>query len=205
MEASQKWFEENGFTLDAVLNHQEIIPFVKTYLFKRNLFTLSYLIFNLIFLVLLLATLLIQTIYNSLSLSEAFLWFAYGCSLTFALIPFHEAIHGVAYKYCGAPKVSFSANWKKLYFMAIADKFVATRKPFYLIGLSPFIIISALFLLLAFIGTGGQQIMFFTVLFFHASMCAGDFGLMSYFIEQQDKEVATYDDAKNELTYFYIK
>ncbi len=205
MEASQSWFEKNGFTLDAVLHHQDIIPFIKKYLFTGNLFTLSYLFSNLLFLMALLFSFYIQISSGTVQFFESFTWFGYGCALTFALVPIHEGLHGLAYKLCGAPKVSFAANWKKLYFMAIADKFVATRYPFYFIGSLPFVLISLVLIILALLANDGRQIMLLSTLLIHASMCAGDCGLMSYFAENKNHQVATYDDHQNSITYFYIK
>jgi len=205
MEASQSWFEKNGFTLDAVLHHQDIIPFIKEYLFTSNFFTLSYLFLNLLFLVALLFSFYIQISSDTVKLFDSFTWFGFGCALTFALVPIHEGLHGLAYKLCGAPSVSFAANWKKLYFMAIADKFVATRYPFYFIGSLPFLFISLVLIVLTLLSNDGRQIMLLSTLLIHTSMCAGDFGLMSYFAEKSNQQVATYDDHQNSVTYFFVK
>ena len=43
------------------------------------------------------------------------------------------------------------------------------------------------------------------VLLIHATMCVGDFGLLSYCTEQGKKEVVTFDDYQNAHTYFFIK
>jgi hypothetical protein len=34
-------------------------------------------------------------------------------------------------------------------------------------------------------------------------MCSGDFGILSYFELHKDKEVVTYDDIENKISYFY--
>ena len=34
-------------------------------------------------------------------------------------------------------------------------------------------------------------------------MCSGDFGLLSYFEFNKDKQVVTYDDIENKISYFY--
>jgi len=51
----------------------------------------------------------------------------------------------------------------------------------------------------------GRQIMLLSTLLIHTSMCAGDFGLMSYFAEKSNQQVATYDDHQNSVTYFFVK
>ncbi|MGJ8868839.1 hypothetical protein, partial [Salmonella enterica] len=87
----------------------------------------SYLFLNLLFLLLLLARIILSLVNFQLDFSNIFTFFGFGCALTFLLIPIHEGLHGIAYKMCGAPTVTFAANWKKLYFMAIADKFTIGR------------------------------------------------------------------------------
>ncbi|MBL0340653.1 MAG: DUF3267 domain-containing protein [Bacteroidetes bacterium] len=205
MQVSPKWFEDNGYKLHEVLYHQDLIPFVKNYILKKNIFTFGYLFLNLLFLLLLLTRIIFSLANFQLDFSNTFTFLGFGCALTFLLIPIHEGLHGIAYKMCGAPTVTFAANWKKMYFMAIADKFPIGRKPFLFVGLAPFVIISLLFIFLAATGSPQFQIMYFTVLLVHASMCIGDFALMSYFSEQGDKEVITFDDYENSLTYFYSK
>lgn len=132
-------------------------------------------------------------------------YFGNGCAITFLLIPPHEILHGIAYKLCGAKKVSYKANWRKLYFMAVADKFVTFRKQFYFIALLPVTLISIIMLIAAYFASPTGQIMWLTVGLVHASMCAGDFGLMSFFAENKHREVVTYDDVENEISYFYTR
>ncbi len=205
MEASSEWLEKKGFHLDFVLHHKELIPFVKSYIRKKNFFTYLYILSNLLSLTFLIFVTYLLIHNNICSGSDCFMWFGFGCALPFLLIPIHEGLHGLAYKIVGAPKVDFAANWKELYFMAVADKFVISRNHFYFVALLPFLVISLAFILLTLFSTGGASIMYLTALLVHASMCAGDFGLMSYFIEKDDQEVVTYDDFENARTYFYVK
>jgi hypothetical protein len=41
------------------------------------------------------------------------------------------------------------------------------------------------------------------ILFAHTAMCSGDFGLLNYFEFYKDKEIVTYDDVENKISYFY--
>jgi hypothetical protein len=43
------------------------------------------------------------------------------------------------------------------------------------------------------------------MLFFHTTMCIGDFALMSYYDVNKDKEIYTFDDVKSRISYFYYK
>ena len=42
-------------------------------------------------------------------------------------------------------------------------------------------------------------------MFFHATMCAGDFALLNYFEFHREKELYTFDDVKNKTSYFYYR
>jgi hypothetical protein len=42
-------------------------------------------------------------------------------------------------------------------------------------------------------------------LLMHSSMCSGDFGLLSYLEFHKDKELVTFDDVANKITYFYVR
>jgi hypothetical protein len=41
------------------------------------------------------------------------------------------------------------------------------------------------------------------ILLTHTAMCSGDFGLLSYFEYNKKKQVVTYDDIENKVSYFY--
>ena len=205
MESVSASLESQGYQCDAALDHQELIPFVKSYIFKRNSVSLSYFLLNVLFLILLIVASFIHVFQDTLTFSQSFLQVIIGFAITFLLIPLHEGLHGVAYRICGAKNVSFKANWKKLYFMAIADKFITTRKSFYVIGLTPFVVISLCLLILVSCSTPGMQIAWLSVLVMHASMCVGDFGLLSYFAENKSREVISFDDAENGISYFYSR
>ena len=34
-------------------------------------------------------------------------------------------------------------------------------------------------------------------------MCSGDFGLLNYFEFNKEKQIVTYDDVENKISYFY--
>lgn len=205
MKPHEVLLHEQGFTLDAGLHHQELIPFVKTYLFKKNKFTLSFLILNILFVSTWLFVFIWYVYNTTLSLGQALTGFGYGFAIAFLLAPLHELLHGAAYRLSGARKISYKANWKKLYFMAVADKFITQRKAFYFIGMTPFAVISLGLILLSVFAVPEQQIMWLSTLWVHASMCSGDFGLMSYFAENKNREVITFDDVENSISYFYSR
>jgi hypothetical protein len=197
--------QEKGYTLDAALHHNELIPFVVDHLFRKNTVTIAFLICNIIFFM---AWLVIGVFYmwnDDLSLGAFLKWSAFGAFTILLFILPHELLHGLAYRMSGATNVSYKANWRKMYFMAIADGFITGRKAFYFIGLTPFIFISLVAIVAAIVAAPEYRILWLTVLWLHATMCAGDFGLMSYFRENRQRDVVTFDDTEKELSYFYSR
>jgi hypothetical protein len=118
-------------------------------------------------------------------------------------VPLHEYIHVLAYRSQGAVNTSYAANLKKFFFMALADKFVANKKEFEVVALAPFVVISMAAVILFLVLSKEWQLSMAGLLLAHTAMCSGDFGLLSYFEMHKDKQVVTYDDVENKLSYFY--
>jgi hypothetical protein len=109
------------------------------------------------------------------------------------------------YKVAGARSVRIEANWQKLYFMALADKFVVKRNAFYLIAIAPFVVINTGLLFGLLFATPEWSFAIWSALFFHTGGCVGDIALMSYMDAIHAEEVVTYDDVSKKVTYFYEK
>ncbi|MFC2081358.1 DUF3267 domain-containing protein, partial [Bacteroidota bacterium] len=140
---------------------------------------------------------------NTVSLLKQFL---YGLIISMTIvIPLHELIHAIGYFILGARKIRFGAALKNFAFYAVADNFVANRSGFIFLAISPFIIVSLLNLAGFIFVPGYASYTYISVLFFHATMCAGDFALLSYFEFHRDKELYTFDDVKNKTSYFYYR
>jgi hypothetical protein len=115
----------------------------------------------------------------------------------------HEYIHALAYRWQGAPEVSYDVQWRKFIFMAVADQFVASRRAFQVVALAPFVVISTLLL-------GGLAVtpwpgVVLGALLMHTACCSGDFGLLSYFDAHPEQEVVTYDDRAGKVSYFFAR
>jgi hypothetical protein len=197
--------EANGYFLLDEMNHAEIKPFVKKYIMKGGWFSLTYylsVITSFSFLVFFCVKL-----YHSgnLPVSKILLRVSLGVLLTFALVPFHELIHGLAYKLAGAKNTSYDANLRKFYFLAIADKFVTGKQEFKFIALAPFMIISLTLLMISFLTGEPWKIVLFTTLLIHSIACSGDFALLSYFEFNKKMNVVTYDDKENKVSFFFGK
>ena len=198
--------EKEGYELIASLHHDELIPFLKeAFQQKSDLITW----FNLwnIFLLLLLGTFFFFDFYRQ----EDFRWgirflhVSIGVLLSFLLVPIHEFLHSLAYKYVGARQTSYDANWKKLYFMAMADQFVANYKEFKIVALTPLVTISLVLLILLVLPFGIWKFAFISILITHSLFSSGDIAILNYFRIHKEKGLVTYDDKTKRMSYFYIK
>lgn len=197
--------KSEGYILEAQLRHNELVNFILPWLSLKHRFIRFFFGINLLFLLLLLISVIRYFMYPGASFGQMFAYVSYGFALTIPLIPVHEFIHGMAYKYCGAKTVTYKANWRKMYFMAMADQFITGRRAFFLIGLAPFVLINLCLIVLAGIFGPLYTVMFLSCLVVHSGMCAGDFALISYFDAARDREVVTYDDVANQETFFYSR
>jgi hypothetical protein len=193
---------EKGYVQLDELRHKELVPFIKTYMKKHTKYSLIYYISNVIVFGLVGYFFVKGFNLPSYSFGDRFTHFSYGLAIAFALLPLHEYIHVLAYKSQGATNTSYDANLKKFYFMALADKFVANKKEFEVIALAPLIIISTTLTFILFF-VNSEWLTIASVLLAHTSMCSGDFGLLSYFEFNKEKQVVTYDDIENKISYFY--
>jgi len=191
----------NGYQLFANLRHSEIALFIKPFLFRKNRVVLFYLAFN----ILIWLGVIIGIFTSSFGIVKSLGYFALGLCLLIPLIPIHELIHGLFYKLIGAPTVNYKANFKKFIFYAMADKFIVDQKSFIRLALAPFIIINSILIISIFLSAGIISFLLAGILFIHTAGCAGDFALVSYFIENGGRNLVTYDDVSKGESYFYKK
>lgn len=205
MHPIQEELEAQGFELIVKLDHEALVPFLQRYLKKRTPYSIFYYTINFLLLVLLSYLFTVDFQAADYSFTTRFSYFSCGILLAFALVPLHEYLHVLAYRSQGARQTSYAPNWKKFYFMALADGFVADRKAFRVVALTPFVVITSLLAAsLWLVDTNGTLLVVTTILA-HASMCGGDFGLLSFFACHKDAEVVTFDDVPAQLSYFYRK
>lgn len=195
----------NGYELLNDLNHKELIPFVKTYLNKRTGISVVYKLCNVVIAGIVVYWFIANYGVNNFKVDKGISYFSYGIFLAFVLIPIHEFIHVLAYKSQGAQKTSYDANLKKFYFMAIADRFVANKKEFLIVALAPCVVISSVLIMMMFFSGTLWTLTLLGILLTHTAFSSGDFGLLSYFYFHKDKQIVTYDDKANGISYFYGK
>ncbi len=195
----------SGYVLLDRLGHKELIPFVRTYLKKRTRYSFLYTIWNVLSLALIALFVWMEYYFSDFHIGRMFTYFSYGIGIAFLLVPVHEYIHVLAYKTQGAATTSYDVNLKKFYFMALADKFVASRREFIIVALAPIIGISLILVLLLPFVDYPWVYTILGVLMTHTAFSSGDFGLLSYFDFHHEKEVVTYDDKASGISYFYGK
>ena len=191
----------NGYELQSQLQHNDIAVFIQPYVFRKNIASVFYWLFTFC----ILACSIYQIFTCDIGIGKSFEFFALGFCGLLPLIPLHELIHGLFYKIDGAPSVQYKANFKKFIFYAMADQYVINFSSFVVLALAPFVIINSLLLIAIILTTGSLSFLFAGMLFIHTSGCAGDFALISYFLENNYKSLVTYDDISKGMSYFYKK
>ncbi len=196
---------DHGYVRLDRLEHHDLTPFIGTYMRKWTGYAIGYYLCNILLILLTVYLFMDGFRQPDYRFEGRFTQFSYGTVIAFLLIPLHEYIHVLAYRSQGAMDTSYDANLKKFYFMALADRFVADRQAFRVVALAPFAVITAaLTALLPFVHPD-WILTIISVMLMHTAMCMGDFGLLSYFQHHRDKDVVTYDDVENKVSYFYAR
>jgi hypothetical protein len=198
--------KDTGFQLLDKLHYDDIVDFATEYVRKRTRSMFFYLLLIILFFILQWSAFLYGIFVKDMNAVSLLKQFLYGLIISLTIvIPFHELLHALGYFILGARKIRFGAVLKHFAFYAVADDFVAGRNAFIFLALSPFVIVSLLNLAGFIFVTGYASYTYVSVLFFHATMCAGDFALLSYFEFHRDKELYTFDDVGKKTSYFYFK
>ena len=120
------------------------------------------------------------------------------------VIPFHEVLHGLAYRILGARKIIFGADLSQLIFYVTARHYTVSGMQIHLLTLAPFIIIN----LVTAITTAlfFREGLLFSAFFLlsHNIMCIGDFAISGY-VNRIEGRVYTFDEPDRKMSYFYQK
>jgi hypothetical protein len=189
---------EARFQRAQVIEHDDMMRFISAYFFRMNPIILIFLLLNLI-------SLAVWIVTTSLFGFDIGIVVTTGLAVLgmFPLIPLHEWVHGLVYKAQGATDVRYGGSLWKLYFYAIAHRFVVNSRQLVVVALAPLVVISLLCILLALVSPPATPFAM-ALLFMHATAASGDFAILSYLWEQRHKTVYTYDDADTRKSYFFI-
>jgi len=188
------------------LGYDHIITFVFENIRKSTISSIFYFFINFLTLILILYFLVYGLQTGRLTFGEFMREFALGLiSGSFLVIPFHEGFHGLAYKIAGAPKIHFGADLKQMIFYVAAHNFVLSRKQFYLVALAPFVMINIIISIIYLVTAWFEIHTILFLLLFHNIMCIGDFAMISFYQVHEDKELYTFDDLENRISFIYEK
>lgn len=121
------------------------------------------------------------------------------------MVPIHELLHGIAFKFFGANKLKFGKDIKQMMFYVTVNKFVMNRRQFNVLALIPFITVTFILLAVELLVLGPLRWFCLSAMFWHATMCIGDFAMLSFFERNNNLELYTFDDVEKKTTYFYGK
>ncbi len=197
-------FSEVEFTQVEMLPYEEMIPFVQREFKYPTPLIRIYVVLNVLIVGILLVLGYLQVSSGRISIGHLFGSVSLGLAASMTiLIPIHEAIHGLAYKIAGALRVSYGVNWRKLYFYAVADRFVIGRKDFRMVAIAPFLVISFLSIIALFFVSLPVQWFFGGLLLLHTGACAGDFAMLAFYQRHPEGELLTFDDVAAKKAYFF--
>jgi len=193
-----------GFRKIFEISHEELIGFVSDHIKPDNLPMRLFYFFNLPLLAYIFYKLYFIIFVSPLN------WFQLIAIvlLSFVLfaiivIPIHELLHALAFKLLGAKKISIHAQWDRMLFYAIADKFVMNSKEFVFLALTPFVVINLALVVCIFSLHNELKVMSVVFLFFHLTGCIGDFALLGYLYKNRQSTILNYDDKDLQTSYFY--
>ena len=186
------------------LHHDGLIRFIQAHLRNFNPVTATFYLFNLLILLFLARKVYLEVFTGQSSWDEVISGLGFGFLLTFLVVFLvHENIHLLVYRFLGAKEATVKVYWSKLMFLALADRFVVNKRAFYLLALSPFVVITMILLAVYPFAASYFQYMILGVLVLHTGGCSGDFALVSFFFSKPNREILTYDDVKENKTYFF--
>lgn len=119
------------------------------------------------------------------------------------LIPLHEGLHLIPFRLAGARDIRMGADLRQGIVYVTAHRFVAGRKLFTGVALTPFVIITAGFLIAMALCPPWWQWVLSMSLMVHTTMCAGDAALLGFMGSFKNRSVCTWDDADRKEAYFY--
>ena len=120
------------------------------------------------------------------------------------VIPVHEGLHLIPFRLAGARDIRIGADLRQGIFYVTAHRFVAGRRLFSIVAMTPFLTITAgIIIAIVFCPHWWKWVMAMS-LTVHTTMCAGDAALLGYMSGFRNREVCTWDDADKKEAYFYV-
>ncbi|HHJ09423.1 MAG TPA: DUF3267 domain-containing protein [Bacteroidetes bacterium] len=197
--------DESRYRLILKLSYNDIPGFVLRYLSRKNRITFFFWLSSLFFLLLAIhPTIEFFSVHPGIQIIA--LYGFYGLvAFPILLIPVHEGIHALFFLLAGAKSITVGANFRDMFFYVTAHRSPVRRKDFTRLALAPFVLISAGLWVAAWMVSGYLSWSLYLTLFAHATMCAGDFAMLSFYRQYEDREIITYDDVEEKAAYFFLE
>ncbi len=190
--------DSEKYRLIKTLRHDEVVNFVVQQLKHLRLPMLFFYGFTSALLLLIIAFSIYNYFNTVIPTGSWFLFMLYGIlSGMILVIPFHEGMHGLAYRIAGAKKIKYGMDLKQMLFYASAPGFVAGKNDFMMVALFPFAIINVIFTSGIVFGEPPLQWGSLVALFIHSTLCIGDFAMINYLASFPGRKLYTYDDELN--------
>jgi hypothetical protein len=123
--------------------------------------------------------------------------------LPIILIPVHEGAHLIPFRIAGARDIRFGADLRQGIVYVTAHRFVAGRKLFSIVALTPFLSVTLALLVFILLSPPWWKWVLSMTLLIHTTMCAGDTALLGFMNSLGGRRVFTWDDADRKEAYFY--
>lgn len=198
MQPTPETLKEFEFIFHEKVKHTQFSTFLSKHRWKGSRLYVIYIGIVLFFVIMTTAFFIL----SSSPIIYRFIYAGLGVVLTFVLVPLHEYIHLLTYKYFGAKKVTITTHFRKWYVLTHADQFVVGKREMKWIALMPFMILSICGLAILWFVNDLFQLSISALLMFHTSLCHADFLVLDYFSRSEDK-IVMYDDVKEGVTYIY--
>jgi len=119
------------------------------------------------------------------------------------LIPLHEGLHLIPFRLAGANDIRMGADLRQGIVYVTAHRFVAGRRLFTMVALTPFFIITTGITIALILSPPWWQWVLSMSLLVHTTMCAGDAALLGFMGSYKNRRLFTWDDADRKEAYFY--
>jgi hypothetical protein len=196
--------DQKRFRIIISISYSELVPFIFDYLKKKS--GLTYFYWSVCFTFLCLAVILRIGLAGTFPQSGLLIHCAIGLVvLPVIFIPIHEFLHIIPYYFSGAKNIRIGMDLRQYLFYVTAHRYVASPLQFWIVALTPFIVISTGLIVTIILNPGLWRWSLSLFLFVHATMCAGDMALLNFYFLNRSKSIYTWDDADKKEAYFYEK
>jgi hypothetical protein len=196
--------DQKRFRIILKISYSNLIPFIFDYLKKKSLLVYTYWLVCLLFLCF--AVIIRIRLAGTFPESGFLIHCAVGLVvLPVVFIPIHEFLHIIPYYFSGARNIRVGMDLRQFLFYVSAHRYVASPFQFWIVALTPVIIISTGLIVTIILIPGLWRWSLSLFLFVHATMCAGDMALLNFYFLNKSKSIYTWDDADKKEAYFYEK